>query len=331
MILRGRVAETMAAGPDLPFRELARIDPNQDSAGLPPSLVSEMESVGGLWAAGDAYTSASAVVRAAQRNGIVALRLDFRDLELLRDLPGIRYLHIRSDGRPRLEPVAALTQLKALILRTGALRGELNPLGFPELRWLRIGLGGKGGVGAVQAVREGHPALRWLSVREVKASVVTNLCAAFPELRVLRIGYADHLKSLGAIDEAMPNLEKIAFELTQIESIEELAGLHRLVAVEIFGGRTTDLTPLRALNHLRYARLELPRLETIEPLRGHAALRMIHLAMAREPDIAVLASMPKLAAVGRGNRFEQRTSWPDLKELSSDHPLRAEWDRVMRE
>ena len=90
-----------------PKLQLTRVDLTRDTAGLPPSLTAAMEVDGGLWSAGDAYTTAEDVVETAQRVGALALRLDFRDLTLLKALPGIRYLHLRSDGRPRLDAVAA--------------------------------------------------------------------------------------------------------------------------------------------------------------------------------------------------------------------------------
>lgn len=212
-------------------------------------------------------------------------------------MPEIRYLHVRTDGRPQLDAVAALGSLRALIIETSGLRGELDPLGFPDLRWLRIGLGGKGGAAVLPAIERGHARLEWLALREVKARVATDLCAGFPKLRVLRIGYADYLRGLGGLAAVTPNLEKLALYLTQIRSLDGLAGLHWLETLELFGGRVRDLAPLRALSRLRYARLELPDVESIEPLRNHLSLRMVGLTMAGEPDLSVLASIPRLATV----------------------------------
>lgn len=154
--------------------------------------------------------------------------------------------------------------------------------------------------------------------------------AGFPKLRVLRIGYADYLRELGGLAAVTPNLEKLALYLTQIRSLDGLAGLHWLETLELFGGRVRDLAPLRALSRLRYARLELPDVESIEPLRNHSSLRMVGLTMAGEPDLSVLASIPGLAAIRRGKGFEQPLPWPDLGELPTNDPLRAEWSRAMR-
>src|ERR687891_1956643 len=149
-----------------PKLQLTRVDLTADTAGLPPSLTAAMEGDGGLWSASDAYTMADDVVETARRVGAVALRLDFRDLTLLEALPGIRYLHLRSDGRPRLDPVAALAGLRALIIETRGLRGDLDPLGLPDLHWLRIGLGGKGGAAVLPALERGHARLEWSALRE---------------------------------------------------------------------------------------------------------------------------------------------------------------------
>ncbi len=314
-----------------PKFQLTRVDLTRDTAGLPPSLTEAMEADGGLWAAGDAYTTANEVVETARRVGALALRLDFRDLSLLEALTDIRYLHLRSDGRPQLDPVAALAGLRALIIGTSGLRGELDPVGFPDLRWLQIGLGGKGGLAALPAVQRGHSRLEWLALRETKARVATDLCAGFPKLRVLRIGFADHLRELGGLAAATPDLEKLTLDFTQIRTLDGLAGLHRLETLELFGGRVRDLAPLRSLRRLRYARLELPDLESIEPLRDHPSLRMVSLTMAREPDLSVLASIPGLVAVRRGKGFQQPVPWPELGDLPADHPLRVEWSYAMRE
>jgi hypothetical protein len=310
---------------------LKRVDLIRDTTGLPPSLTAAMDAEGGLWSAGDAYTTADEVIETARRVGAVALRLDFRDLTLLEALPGIRYLHLRSDGRPRLDAVAALTELRALIIQTSGMRGDLDPLGFADLQWLRLGLGGKGGAAMLPSIERGHPRLQWLALREVRARAVTDLCAAFPELRVLRIAYADYLRTLGGLAAVTPQLVKLTLELTQIRSLDGLAGLRRLETLALFGGRIRDLAPLRELDRLRYARIELPDVESIEPLRGHPSLRMVSLTMANEPDLSVLASIPGLAAIRRGKGFEQPVPWPDLNDLTDHDPLRVEWSRAMRE
>ena len=313
-----------------PKRELTRVDLTRERD-LPPSLVAAIEADGGLWYAGDAYTTADDVIQAAGRVGAVALRLDFRDLRLLESMPDLRYLHIRSDGRPPLDPVAGLRQLRALIIYTGALRGDLDPVGFPDLRWLRIGLGGKGGAAALPAIQRGHPGLEWLSLREVKARKATELCAGFPKLRMLRIGFADYLRELGDLAAVTPNLEKLSMHLTPIQSLDGLRGLRGLQTLEVFGGRVRDLAPLGSLTRLRYGFLGVPDVETIEPLRHHPSLRMVALTMAGEPDVSVLASIPGLVAVKRGKNFEQPLPWPDLDSLPMDNPLRVEWSLAMQE
>src|SRR5438046_1844301 len=137
-------------------------------AGLRPSLVDAIEADGGLWYAGDHYIDAASVVARAREVNALALRLDFRDLSLLDDLPKVRYLHLRSDGRPPLGPVAGLTKLRALILGVSALRGELDLAAFPQLRWLRASLGGKGGEALRESLSRGHPRLEHLSLTEVR-------------------------------------------------------------------------------------------------------------------------------------------------------------------
>ena len=310
---------------------MRRVDLTAHAAGLPPSLIATMESEGGLWWASDAYTSADEVVETARRVNAVALRLDFRDLRLLEELSGIRYLHVHSDGRPSLDPVATLTGLRALILGSSALRGDLNPVGFPDLRWLRVGLGGKGGAAALLAIQRGHAGLEWLDVNETNGRSATDVCAGFPNLRVLHIGHADHLRDLCGLAAAAPKLEKVGLALTQIRTLDGISALGRLETLEILGGRVRDLAPLRSLHRLRYARLEMLDLESIEPLRDHPALRIVAFAEQQVPDNSVLASIRGLKAVWRGNGFARPVSWPELGEISADDPLRVEWARAMAE
>jgi hypothetical protein len=314
----------------LPRRELTRVDTGADYD-LPPSLLERVEAAGGLWYAGDAYTTAVEVITAARRVGAVALRLDFRDLSLLESLPETRYLHLRSDGRPPLDPVAHLRHLQALMLDTGAHRGRLDPLGFPELRWLRLGLGGKGGAAMLTAIERGHRHLEWLAFTEVKARTATELCAGFPRLRVLRIHFADYLRELGRLAEATPHLEKLSLDLTGIRSLAGLEDLTQLETLFVHGGRVTDLEPLGRLPRLRYAQLELSRLTSIEPLRGHPSLRMLFFNLPEGPDLSVLDSIPGLVAVRSTRPFDHRGRWSDLHAIGRDHPLRLEWSRFMRE
>jgi len=312
-------------------RDLRRLEfGDGETIGLPVSLLEEIEANGGLWWAGDYYTDPDDIVAQARQVGAVALRLDVRDLGLLAWLPDVRYLHLRSDGRPILDPIASLRGLRALIIDTGALRGSLDPLAFPDLRWLRLGLGGKGGAAMLPFMAAGHPGLEWLSLAEVKARSVTELVTGFPALETLHVNYADHLRALGPLADATPRLRGLGLLLTQLRSLDGIARLEALESISLFGGRVSDLAPLRDLARLRCARLLLADVTSIEPLRGHPTLRLLELSIGAEPDGTVLESMPGLMAVGRGKRFEQVVRWPDLFGLADDDPLKVEWARAMR-
>ena len=152
----------------------------------------------------------------------------------------------------------------------------------------------------------------------------------FPALATLHVSYADHLRALGPLADATPRLRGLGLLLTQLRSLDGIARLHELESISLFGGRVADLAPLRDLERLRYARLLLADVTSIEPLRGHPALRLLELSIGAEPDPTVLGSMPGLMAVGRGKRFEQVVRWPDLFGLADDDPLRQEWARAMR-
>jgi hypothetical protein len=311
-------------------KDLERVDPVTDSGGLPDSLLDAIEADGGLWSASDAYTDAERVVERAREVGAVALRLDFRDLSLLRHLPGIRYLHLRSDGMPRVDPVSALTRVRALILETRALRGELDPFSFPDLRWLRVSLGGKGGKAVYASLERGHAHLEHLSVTEVPSRTLGGLVAGFPRLRHVRIHFADHLRTLGRLESVASTLRGLDLDITGIRSLEGIDALRGLQALRVHGGEVTDLAPLRMLPGLRYAHLDTGvGIASLGPLRDHPSLRILAISLIQDGDLTPLATMPELAAVGRGPRLAGDPPWPDLWAMSRDHPFRREWHRAM--
>ena len=310
--------------------ELRRVDLASESGGLPISLMAAIEAEGGLWGAGESTTDATAIVEGARRVGAVALRLDARDLSFLEALPGVRYLHLRSDGRPKLDAIAKLGDLRGLILETSALRGELDPLAFPNLRWLRVGLGGKGGARALPSIHRGHPRLEWLSVSEVRARSVAELVAGFPNLRQLSIHFAGALRTLGDLAVATPRLAVLRLQLTGIATLDGLDANEQLEVLDVMGGRVSDLGPVGRSQRIRYARLLTPGASTIEPLRGHPGLRMLELSLSGQPSTVVLDTIQGLVAVGRGARFEGPIAQADLFELPRDNPLRVEWAEVMR-
>ncbi len=315
-----------------PRRELTRVDVGAGhTGGLPPSLLDVIEAEGGLWYAGDWYTKPVDIVAQARTLGAVALRLDARDLSFLRDLPGVKYLHLRSDGSPVLDPVASLPNLRALILENRAQRGSLDLAAFRDLRWLRVGLGGKGGAAMLPMITAGLPGLEWLALSETKARTVVEVVARFPALRSLSFGYADFLREVGPIASTSPHLTTLSLPMTGIRTLDGIGDLSELRTLNIFTGKADDLGPLRSLRHLRHARLLLPRVASIEPLRGHPSLRMLELAMAAEPEPDVLESIPGLVAILRGKSFTQTVAWPEIDKLAPGHPLRVEWFRAMRE
>jgi len=317
---------------DVPRRELERVDLAKDSRpGLPPSLIDAIEADGGLWYAGDYYTDAASVVARAREVNALALRLDFRDLSLLEKLPKVRYLHLRSDGRPPLEPLAGLKKLRALILGVSALRGELDLAAFPQLRWLYGSLGGKGGEALRESLSRGHPRLEHLSLTEVRARTLDELLHGFPRLRHLRVHFADHLRTLGDLGPVARTLRGLDLDfLVGFRSLDGIEVLKRLEMFRIHGGKATDLTPLAALPSLRYAELDTgPGVASLEPLRDHPKLRMLALSLVQDGDLSPLATMPELVAVGRGPRLVGEPPFPDLVELPRDHPFRQEFRRAV--
>ena len=307
-----------------------RVDLSAEPAHLPPSLAAAIEADGGLWYASDFDTDSASVVAQAREVKAVALRLAFRDLSLLEELPEVRYLHLRSDGRPRLEPVAALTKLRALILSVSVLRGELDVPGFPQLRWLRASLGGKGGKALQDSLAHGHACLEHLSFTEVPARTLAELVGGFPRLRHVRVHFADHLRTPGDLAPVAETLRGLDLDITGIRSLDGIDVLQRLETFRLYGGKVTDVEPLARLPQLRYAELESgPGIASLEPLRGHPKLRMLALGLIQDGDLSPLETLPELVAVGRGTRLVGEPVWPDFAELPRDHPFRVEFRRAV--
>jgi Leucine-rich repeat (LRR) protein len=236
---------------------LRRDDPAYVARNLPATLAAAVEAEGGLWWASDYYLTASQVVEEVHRRGVAALRLDFRDLSLLEELPQVRHLYLSSDGRPVLDPVASLTGLRSLLVNTSALRGDLDPLAFPDLRWLRLSLGGKGGAAVLPAIQRGHPALAHLEVKETKSRTLAELIAGFPRLRHVGVSWADRLRTLGDLAPVRETLTGLSLYFTQLSSLDGIEVLQQLEEFRLVGGRVTDLAPLAGLSTLRTTDVQL--------------------------------------------------------------------------
>jgi hypothetical protein len=298
---------------------------------MPHSLVDAIEAAGGLWHAGDYYTDAESVVARAREVNAVALRLDFRDLSLLEQLPNIRYLHVRSDGRPPLDPVAGLTKLRALILGVSAIRGEIDLAAFPQLRWFRGSLGGKGGEAVRGSLSQGHRRLEHLSLTSGRARTLEELVAGLPRLRHLRVHFADHLRTFGDLAPAARTLRGLDLDFNVgLRSLEGIEVLRRLEMFRLNGGKVTDVRRLAALRSLPYTELATgPGIASLEPLREHPKLRMLALGAVQDGDLSPLETIPNLVAVARGSRLVGEPPYPDLAALPSDHPLREEFRRAV--
>lgn len=295
-----------------------------DTGGLAPDLLAAIESAGGLWQAGDYYAKAARIVDAARANSVRALRLDARDLELLRDLPELEFLHLRSDGRPPLEPVASLRNLRALIVETGALRGTIDLGAHPRLEWLKLKLSGRGGRENLVAFLGGHRGVRDLRLNEVPFRDLTELAGAFPSVRHLRIYGGDRLRGLGDVDAWRDSLEGFGTLFVPLRSARELAGLEELRYLGLSAARLDSVAPLASMPGLRYLSL-LGNVPSLRPLAGHPGLRILRMTQPEDGDWGPLRELPGL--VGVINRPEGGTDFgvPFLEELPAEHPLVREW------
>jgi hypothetical protein len=300
------------------------VDAADAERNLPGSLLDAIESAGGgIWWAGDHYTDAASIVRRTREVGTRALVLDARDLTFLEQLPDLRFLQIRTDGMPVLDPVAALPDLEALLLHVKAMRGSFDPFSRRHLRWLRLSLGGKGGRAVAERFPTGHDALEWLSITEVPYRTIAEAAPAFRRLRHLRLHFADHLRRPGDLTACEATLRGLELDFSGIQTLDGLEVLTGLESLSITGGKAKDLSSIAALPSLRYLRAEIAGV-SLEALRGHSHLRMLVLPRRDQPDRSILESIPNLVAVGHGAITGPALPWPDLAKSDADPDLRRE-------
>lgn len=305
------------------------VEPTTDTGGLPPSMLNSIAQVGGLWRAGDSYAKPQLIVESARAHDVRALRVDARDLSWLAELPDITFLHVRTDGRPPLDPIRNLGRLRGLTIEVGAVRGRIDLEAHPELRWLNIKLSGKGGVANLPGILGGHPGVRHLRLSEVPFADLTALAAAFPSVEFLGIFGADRLRGLGDLGPWRETL--LGFSATFASRLRTLDGIDALRRIEYVGmayGTLDRITPLPDVESLRYLEL-LVHYPSLAPLANHRGIRMAKVIMPGDENLGALRTWPLLVALSGAQWIGHPVDGiPLIEELPHDDRLRHEWDRA---
>ena len=312
--------------------DLKRVDiAGGEASGLPWSLLDAIEADGGLWAAGDWYTDPSDIVAQAKAAGAVALRLDCRDLAFLDELPDVRYLHVRTDGRPPLEPIASLRGLRALILEVGSLRGTLDLAGVSRAPVAEDQPRRQGRRGDAADDGRRAPAPRMAVRDRVTGEARRRDHGAVPGPPA-RSGSTTPTASAGSDRwrRRQAGLRNLDVDVVGLRTLDGIEGVPGLEALGVWSSPIVDIGPIRALRELRGLRLWTPRLTSIEPLRGLPRLRFLDVIVDGEPDRSILDSLPALAAIQRRRELDAPLPWADLRTLDQADPLRREWDRLRR-
>lgn len=283
-------------------------------------MLAAIADVGGLWRAGDYYADAGTIVRTARDNGVRALRLDARDLDLLGELPELEFLHLLSDGRPPLDPIASLPRLRGLVIETGALRGTLDLTAHPDLRWLKLPLSGRGGAAVLRAILAGHPGVEDLRLNELPLGDLEPIASAYPSVRHLRIHGADRLRRLGDLTAWHDTLIGISFVFARLRVLDGIEVLQRLRYLDAPIG-VRSLEPLQEIPAL--ACVSLRGQPSLHGLEGHPGIRIARLTVPDDGDLEVAASWPALRGV-IGVSIPGREV-PALEALPPDHELVVEW------
>ena len=311
-----------------PTRGVAR---TTDMGGLPTSMLDAIADAGGLWFAGDYYAKPDAIVRTAREHGVRALRADARDLSWLGELPELEYLHLRTDGRPPLDPIQSLGHLRGLTVEVGAVRGTLDLEAHPHLRWLKFELSGKGGAANLPGILGGHPGVTHLRLSEVPFVDLTDLAAAFPAVQFLALHGADRLRKLGDLRPWASTLGGLGFTFAlRLRTLDGMESLERIEYVGLTYGTFAGLDILGGVDSLRYLQL-VATYPSLTPFAGHEGLRMARTAMPKDEDLGPLRTLPSLVALG-GEQWIGRPLEgvvPCLEDLPRDHPLQREWQRAV--
>lgn len=299
-----------------------------DTGGLPPSMLDAISDAGGLWYAGDYYAKPDVILRTAREAGVRALRVDARDLSWLSDLPDLEFLHVRTDGRPPLDPIRDLRRLRALTVEVGAVRGTIDLEVHKHLRWLKIKLSGKGGAANLPGVLAGHPGITHLRLSEVPFADLAELATAFPSLTFLEVHGADQLKKLGDVSAWRRTLRGLGFIFPlQLRTLEGIEVLDLLEYLGISFGTLGRIDSLTSVGSLRYLQL-VATYPSLVPLSGHPRIKMARLAMPTDGILDPLRTLPSLVALS-GEKWIGRPvdRMPLLEDLAPDHPLCVEWQR----
>lgn len=223
-----------------------------------PTLVTEIRASGGQWTGSDHHAKPADILAEIRRVGATALRVSLRDLSLLDDVPGLWHLEVGSDGSPVLGPVSTMTGLRSLDLSVRGIRGVVDPSSLPDLRWLSTPLGGKGGAPILESLKQGHPGIEHLRVRETKVRSIGELVANLPRLQSFSVSYADFIRSPGDLAPVAGTLTELRMMMVPgLRSLDGIESAPLLERVTLSSSSISDLSPLAALPNLREVDLTL--------------------------------------------------------------------------
>jgi len=300
-----------------------------DTGGLPPSMLDAIAGVGDLWHAGDYYAKPEAIVATAREHGVRAMRVDARDLSWIGELPDLEFLHVRTDGRPPLDPIRNLGRLRGLTIEVDAVRGTVDLKAHPDLRWLKIKLSGKGGAANLPGVLAGHAGVEHLRLSEVPFVDLAELAAAFPAVQYFGMHGADRLRKLGDLGPWRETLRGLGATFAlRLRTLEGIPALDRIEYVGLTYGTLDGIDVLADVPSLKYVQLVLTY-PSLAPLAGHAGIRMARVAMPSDENLAPLRTLPSLLAIG-GEQWIGRPvdGIPCLEDLPRDDQLRLQWQRA---
>jgi hypothetical protein len=310
--------------PRYPHGPLAAGVVRTEDVGDDPALVEAIGAAGGMWQAGDYYADPATIVATARANGVRALRVDARDLSFLSELPELEVLHLRSDGRAVLDPVASLPNLRALLIEHDALRGKIRLDAHPRLAYLRIKLSGRGGRENLPGFLAGHPGVRHLHISEVPFGSLDEVAEPFPALRTLSIFGGERMRSIGDVSSWADTLERLRLTFVRLRAYDGIESLRSLGFLGATFTRVRTIAPLADLRSLTHLSI-LGSLPSLSPLVGRAGVRIARLTMPDDQDLSPLATWPHLVGLIGEQWLGRDVPVPYLEHLPHGHPLHAEW------
>ncbi len=229
----------------------------------------------------------------------------------------LRFLVLQNNLIRDLGPVSEMTKLKYLNFYQNKIR-DVSPL--RNLKLLEELSLGENPVTSLRVLEE-LSNLRELNLTTDQIQRFVE-CKSLPAIRSLDVTGDEGIENLSQWPD-MPSLKVL-----DVHNVRRLEGIERFGALEtlgFYGGKFSDLNPLRGLQRLTHLMLSNSKPLDAAPLSGLHALRCLSIHCPEVHGIIALSSLPVLHEVRMGDE-----SNCDARELSELRKELTPWDEEFK-